>query len=98
MAVIFSVFRTCRVGSFTALQTHSFVVHVGQKGSKSILKEMVTSKREYEEVVTKEGGRKRNAVCKDYGRHFISYILSTQLLMSLSDFGWLGNRRLLSFG
>lgn len=65
MAVIFSILKPCRVGSFTALQTHSFVVHVGQKGSKSILNEMVTSKRGYEEVVTKEGGRKRNAVCKD---------------------------------
>lgn len=59
---------------------------------------MVTSKYGYEEVVTKEGGRKRNAVCKDYGRHFIRYILLTQLVTSLSDLSWLGNHRLVSFG
>jgi len=38
-------------------------------------------------------GGKRNAVCKDYGRHFIRYILSTRLVMSPLDLGWLGNHR-----
>lgn len=59
---------------------------------------MVNSKRGYEEVATKEGGRKRNAVCRDHGRHFISYILSTQLLVSLSALSWLGEHWLGSFG
>lgn len=31
---------------------------------------MVTSKHGYAGVATEEGGRKSNAVCKDYGRHF----------------------------
>lgn len=31
------------------------------------------------EMETKEGGRKRKAVCTDCGRRFISYIRSTQL-------------------
>lgn len=89
----FKYIRTCRGGSFTVLQTHSSSVlglsrrWFGQKGSKSVLNVMVTSKQRYEEVATKEGGRKRNAVCKDYSRHFIRYILSTQL--SLSDLSWL---------
>lgn len=65
-----------------------------QKGSESVLNAMVSSKYGYEGVETKEGGRKRNAVCKDHGRHFISYILSTQL----SDLGWLGNQRPVFFG
>lgn len=59
---------------------------------------METSKLGCEEVATKEGGSKRNAVCKDHDKHFISYILSTQLVMSLSDLSWLGNHRLVSFG
>lgn len=49
-------------------------------------------------MATKEGGRKRNAVCEDYGGHRIRYILSTQLVSSLSDLSWLGNHRLVSFG
>lgn len=69
-----------------------------QKGSKSVPSAMATSKHRYEEVETKEGGSKRNAVCKDYKRHFISYMLSPQLVMSLSDLRWLGNQRLVSFG
>lgn len=59
---------------------------------------MVISLHEYKEVATKEGGSKRNAVCKDYGRNFNSYILSAQLLTFLSDFSWLGEHSLGSFG
>lgn len=59
---------------------------------------MVISKCGYEEAATKEGGSKRNAVCKDCERHYISYILSTQLVMSPSDLSWLGIHRLVSFG
>lgn len=56
---------------------------------------MVISLHEYKEVAT---GSKRNAVCKDYGRNFNSYILSAQLLTFLSDFSWLGEHSLVSFG
>lgn len=44
---------------------------------------MVMSEHACEEVVTKEGGRNRNAVCEDDGQYFIGYMLPTYSSVSL---------------